>query len=232
MAAARPTTYKGIQMRSRLEALYAQRLDTSPQLGLQTWQYEPQCFASPDGQYLPDFRLEFSDGRVTYVEVKPPTADAEEALARMHIILASEPAADLLVVVSNGGYPDPEWSFRWCDSALPCCDRVCDSPLLAWKRQRPSAADVVNPSAKYSADVEWTTGLELLCAFCRRPAPRIEDASAQPMAGDLLGAKVRAVVLMHCEHCSNRWWLSLVASPDGSRTRLAVQRDPRDREQP
>lgn len=48
---ARPTTYKGVKMRSRLEAGYAQWLDRWDF----TWEYEPECFASERWQYLPDF---------------------------------------------------------------------------------------------------------------------------------------------------------------------------------
>ena len=48
----RPTVYKGIEMRSRLEADYAAHLDRS---GVK-WEYEPTCFAGPKGQWLPDFR--------------------------------------------------------------------------------------------------------------------------------------------------------------------------------
>lgn len=61
---ARPTVYKGIQMRSRLEADYASALDRDGE----TWAYEPACFAGPDGQWLPDFRIGH-DG--ICVEVKP-----------------------------------------------------------------------------------------------------------------------------------------------------------------
>jgi hypothetical protein len=50
---ARPTIYKGIQMRSRLEAAYAQHLDADNY----PWEYEPECFADETGQYLPDFRI-------------------------------------------------------------------------------------------------------------------------------------------------------------------------------
>lgn len=50
---ARPTKYKGIDMRSRLEAKYAQYLDGQ---SLLVWEYEPNCFASERGQYLPDFK--------------------------------------------------------------------------------------------------------------------------------------------------------------------------------
>lgn len=62
--APRPTTYKGIAMRSRLEAAWAEQFDAWGQ----AWQYEPQCYASEEGQYLPDFLL--TPGSV-FVEVKP-----------------------------------------------------------------------------------------------------------------------------------------------------------------
>lgn len=61
---ARPTVYKGIQMRSRLEADYASALDRDGE----EWKYEPTCFAGPDGQWLPDFRV---GSRGTYTEIKP-----------------------------------------------------------------------------------------------------------------------------------------------------------------
>lgn len=60
---ARPTVYKGIQMRSRLEADYAAHLDRNGE----EWGYETECFASSDGQWLPDFRVSGAD---VLVEVK------------------------------------------------------------------------------------------------------------------------------------------------------------------
>lgn len=61
---ARPTVYRGVQMRSRLEAAWAEQWDAE---GVE-WKYEPRCFASERGQYLPDFLL---PGPWVYVEVKP-----------------------------------------------------------------------------------------------------------------------------------------------------------------
>lgn len=64
----RPTTYRGVHMRSRLEAAWAEQFDALAW----TWTYEPQCFASALGQYLPDFKLSIphlSDD--IFVEVKP-----------------------------------------------------------------------------------------------------------------------------------------------------------------
>ncbi len=50
------TRYAGCRFRSRLEARWAVFFD---HLGIE-WEYEPEGFETPDGPYLPDFRLEGS----------------------------------------------------------------------------------------------------------------------------------------------------------------------------
>ena len=85
----RPTTYKGIEMRSRLEAAFAQFLDSRGK----SWEYEPRCYADQEGQCLPGFRI----GHNAYLEVKPLTADFDQALAAMHRIIATDPHANLSV---------------------------------------------------------------------------------------------------------------------------------------
>lgn len=71
MSYGRPTLYRGIRMRSRLEASYAAHLDADA--GLYTWSYEPDCFAAPAGQWLPDFRIEYTTNPIDWewVELKP-----------------------------------------------------------------------------------------------------------------------------------------------------------------
>lgn len=100
--------YKGVAMRSRLEANFAAALDR----GGYQWTYEPHCFADETGQYLPDFLIEASTRIVghrdgpTYIEVKPPSigaADLEAALSRMEIIWSSEPAAQLTLHLWGAG---------------------------------------------------------------------------------------------------------------------------------
>lgn len=127
---ARPTIYKGIQMRSRLEAGFAAWLDASTVF---QWEYEPCAFASPAGQYLPDFRLDnvahHGGTRRAYIEVKPPpffgeagkydeaVIEAQEGLWRqMGCIWESEPDA-LLAVCGPGHldllYADPNVGQPW-----------------------------------------------------------------------------------------------------------------------
>jgi hypothetical protein len=101
---ARPTVYKGIRMRSRLEADYASALDRDGE----TWEYEPTCFGAAKGQWLPDFRIS-ADG--IYVEVKPAYLMAydgpsildtydrvDKILKRMTVAWESEPDAHLMLV--------------------------------------------------------------------------------------------------------------------------------------
>lgn len=106
----RPTVYDGVLMRSRLEAGFAAWADS---MGLGPL-YEPQAFATSEGQYLPDFlircvavegvtRTDDLDSLV-WVEVKPyePTGRyGDELRARMEIIHASLPDAVLAVAFKD-----------------------------------------------------------------------------------------------------------------------------------
>lgn len=90
---ARTTYYKGIKMRSRLEASWAAYLD---RMGL-SWQYEPAAYADVQGQYLPDFRVEDGDG-CKHLEVKGVVHDYESLRRRMETIWRSEPETTLVMV--------------------------------------------------------------------------------------------------------------------------------------
>ena len=102
---ARPTTYQGIKMRSRLEARFAASLDERRI----EWQYEPRAFANRAGQYLPDFQTTSAGGPV-FIEVRPTVAKARLGMDQMPIIWDSEPTATLLVVVPGeiAFWADPE----------------------------------------------------------------------------------------------------------------------------
>jgi hypothetical protein len=116
---ARPTLYKGIKMRSRLEADYAATLDRD---GC-SWEYEPTCFAGENDQWLPDFGIAHHDMH-TYVELKPAylleRKDAESAsdyigridaiLTRMSVAWQSEAKANLELVFWTYGASEPVFS--------------------------------------------------------------------------------------------------------------------------
>jgi hypothetical protein len=89
----RETIYRGITMRSRLEADVAQNLDNNSI----DWSYEPKCFANENGQYLPDFKI-VSSRLATYWEIKPsnfPLVDIPALAHRMEVIWDSEPGVRL-----------------------------------------------------------------------------------------------------------------------------------------
>jgi hypothetical protein len=109
---ARPTIYKGIQMRSRLEAKFAEWMESNgrtfnnenrPSMPGE-FAYESECYADETGQYLPDFVLMGGGdyGATIYYEVKPSNADFDAALKRMHIIRSTHPDAMLCVVTQQG----------------------------------------------------------------------------------------------------------------------------------
>lgn len=107
----RTTIYKGVTMRSRLEAGFARWLD---EVGA-PWEYEPCAFAADDGwQYLPDFRLTGAlDGVKSdriFAEVKPSTwmperrPETARFLARAQGALSANDAGLLLLAYDHPGY--------------------------------------------------------------------------------------------------------------------------------
>jgi hypothetical protein len=76
---------------------------------IEGWEYEPVCFADGASQYLPDFRLTYSDGDVYYIEVKPGHVDPAPIMQQMEVVLASEPDAVLFIFA---GLPGD--SRGWC----------------------------------------------------------------------------------------------------------------------
>lgn len=111
---ARPTIYRGIRMRSRLEARFAAFLDSSGR----PWRYEPTCFADETGQYLPDFLTWIGEsGRPHFWELKGWEPDPAAVRQRMEIILASEPAAVLSLEVLSG--QRGAWTYLPGDGWVP-----------------------------------------------------------------------------------------------------------------
>lgn len=116
---ARPTTYRGIPMRSRLEARFAATLDefvaaVNVDGGDVRWEYEPRAFANERGQYLPDFAIYTEVGTNWFIEVRPHYEGMVKALPQMQVILDSDPDATLWVVSPVGSYwRDGNGPWRW-----------------------------------------------------------------------------------------------------------------------
>lgn len=68
--------YRGIRFRTRLEARWAIFFDN---LGT-AWEYDPEGFVLPSGQYWPDFRLSCSLRYGPWVKVAPPYGEGPEDL--------------------------------------------------------------------------------------------------------------------------------------------------------
>lgn len=135
---ARPTVYKGIQMRSRLEADYAAALDRDER----PWTYEPTCFAGPDSQWLPDFKAEMTSA---YIEVKPAYliendaetfmdvyARVDKILTRMTVAWLSEPDATLNLVF---------WRYGGSQEEAPLSIE-CAPGYPGWLAYTPSTLDL------------------------------------------------------------------------------------------
>lgn len=101
----RPTLYKGIEMRSRLEAKWAAYMDS---LDL-TWQYEACCYADQTRQYLPDFTIlapgtqrDHTELKICHLEIKPYLRDDSQLLReQMEVIWESNPDDILLISVGE-----------------------------------------------------------------------------------------------------------------------------------
>lgn len=113
---AQRTVYRGISMRSKLEAEFARYLDSH---GFEGWAYEPRIFGPVGQGYMPDFHI-LDQGRSCYIEVKPTVSLASEAKARMETIWRDEPDAILLAVSGDGwwqsairGHTWESWRGRW-----------------------------------------------------------------------------------------------------------------------
>lgn len=104
-----PTKYRGVPMRSRLEAHVAAVLD---QTGI-PWTYEPKVYWVPGikgSGYLPDFRLWPGRPNPWFVEVKPtgiyddrhtdPT-DLRNAIEKLLRVRYAEPQATLVLWVAD-----------------------------------------------------------------------------------------------------------------------------------
>lgn len=190
---ARPTTYKGVKMRSRLEARFAAWLD---QWGWE-WRYEPQCFAGDGGQYLPDFWAAiplFPSG--AYVEVKPMVADHTEALRRMHVILESEPNASLVVYSANND--DWQWKARCTPDVLTKGDKVS----CRCKRHRELAdyvdSAVIEVLAAKTLDHAPDTSV-MRCAYCDDRYTHL--IGIQPFKGGSDNHRLGTRLLFECETC-------------------------------
>ncbi len=98
--AAIPTTYRGVNMRSRLEAKWAAFFDA----GKIPWEYEPADYPG----WIPDFRI----GKIL-VDVKPATNFPEEVAEKLvrAAPVTSESAHDALMIIRESPTDDGAFAF-------------------------------------------------------------------------------------------------------------------------
>lgn len=78
--ASKPTVYAGVEFRSRLEARWALLFDT---VGI-AWEYEPRCFRTPEGGYLPDFLV--GQRNRWWLEIKGPEPIERDYVRAAHVV--------------------------------------------------------------------------------------------------------------------------------------------------
>jgi len=105
-----PSFYAGVKFRSRMEARWARYFDL---IGVE-WEYEPEGYALPSGNYCPDFFCKFSNSRGVptsfFVEVKPDHI-GQRMVQQKLIELCQMTSEDVVCVVGN-----PSLKEHWCCS--------------------------------------------------------------------------------------------------------------------
>lgn len=180
---ARPTIYKGIEMRSRLEARFAAWMDRNEW----EWAYEPECFATEEGQYLPDFEIlsptpaVFVDpwmpqdggppdieglqepGERWFIEVKPTLIlhQTEESWTRHLILVTSAPEGVHHHLIGMGHAsplaPDGVYQYDGLGEAGPLW-RSKDGLARPWFMRGVMWDDFVGRISSRQAGVQWPWG--------------------------------------------------------------------------
>ncbi len=102
-----PTTYKEIEMRSKLESKFAFFLDCLKV----KWKYEPKTFNLSNGiTYIPDFYL---PELKTWVEIKGKIEEHNKKISR---IFVEDNNTELLLVSNEKAF----WVFKWSDEISTC----------------------------------------------------------------------------------------------------------------
>lgn len=111
-----PTRYAGCFFRSRLEARWAVFFDS---LNI-AWEYEPEAFSLPSGNYLPDFRLTLgADRHKSWFEVKPDNHKGDDQ-RWFDLCTASG-----MYLFAAFGIPRPNQDFLWSERGNGWIEMFC-----------------------------------------------------------------------------------------------------------
>jgi hypothetical protein len=98
-----PSFYAGVKFRSRLEARWARYFDL---IGI-NWQYEPEGYELPSGNYCPDFLCEY-DGWTYFIEVKPD--DIGQKMVQQKLMELCEMTGTQVVCVTGNPMMKAYWN--------------------------------------------------------------------------------------------------------------------------
>lgn len=138
------TAYRGYRFRSRLEARWAVYFDTLEY----RWEYEPEGFHLPSGEYLPDFRVDADRaGYPTWWEVKPslPAASAHRPLDPRWVELVHYTQLPVVVTFGLPGPDDLGWPALVIGRTADGCAVQTQGLVTDWNR----AAFVAARSARF-----------------------------------------------------------------------------------
>lgn len=149
-----PTTYRGVEMRSKLEVSVAKCLDSA---GFYFWRYEPERFDFElDGgrwSYLPDF---YVDGMHGYVEVKP-SIDAFD-LNRVFAFIKKYNHTDNLMWIAVPHFPH---SYQFIDFHVVYPDGTCEYSHQGYiKRRLDAEGEILRYRQKFIRDLVNSRSLD------------------------------------------------------------------------
>lgn len=153
------TTYAGYRFRSRLEARWARFLDFFPSI---EWEYEPEGFSLPDGNYLPDFRVhlpgEFSHGKDTFwLEIKPTRPEFGSRELTLGYQLEEETEMPFVLAYGSFDGDGPKLATERTAAWRPCDPRSWEPPFC-----------------ESAGPTDW--GRQLSCPLCGFDYVHVEDA--------------------------------------------------------
>jgi len=129
------TQYAGCRFRSRLEARWAVFWDTLEW----PWEYEPQGFALPSGNYLPDFRVHVPDSSngPVWFEVKPPGVPDDPRWPELAAM------TDAMIIVAKGMHRSGD-SCRSAHTADAYSGTAVGRDLKLWMHSPAAAWDAAS----------------------------------------------------------------------------------------
>jgi len=136
----KPTTYKGTQFRSRLEARWAVFFDC---LAID-WIYEPMTFTiqPTKWEYTPDFEITCKKGKPILVEVKPAQATGQT----LEILAAVSDIKKYMTILAVGDFYKKQLNIQIISEPLHK-----ESPINFFQRLHPTPRNTIQVAIETAA---------------------------------------------------------------------------------